>query len=1326
MKKRFTSFLAALALLVFMMPSQAGWGQTKDDPTVLFHETFGNNPNSARAWNDSYSVKSGVEAVYSGITSYTVSNVKQGKNTTGQTLSGLNQSTANTDAYIIFGPLNVSNYESLNVTYYWKAGSITNNTYSTHLYYATSSNGTYTEVSGTGNGATTFVQRSYSLPESCQISTLYLKVVFNTSNTQAIIDEFELKGISSGGSYTITVQSNNSTFGTVSLSGNVITGSPNSGYRYASPAYTVTSGTATVSQSGNDFTVTPSSDCTVQINFEAIPKHTATFSVNGNTSQTASVAEGAAITFPSDPANISGRKFVGWVTETIAEPTDEEPSFVNTATETMGNSNVTYYAVFATATASGDHVETLTQTLEYDTWTYGGATTNITGNSPYRLFHDGGYVESAAFDLSKLSKVIVYGGSYGGNYTSLTIGDVDNNKWKDVNVSGNSQTGENTFTDGNSLSGTKKLRVTSTCGSSSKALSGVRMTKVKIYTMEASYIYSEYCTNVEVYTITAASNNTDYGTVSLSGEVITGSPQSGCRYATPAYTVSPANSATVVQDGNEFTVTPSANTTVTINFELIPTYTLSSAVSPENAGMVTLGASSGLLEGATVSAEAAANAGYKFTGWSISGTGATLSSPTDNPTTVTIGTANATVTATFEEVTTYAITYSVNGVPNTVNVEENTAVDLSAPSSALIPVGYVFKGWRIATLDPTDTDPNDYVTSATSTADITYYAVMAAESLSNSTYTLNYDTDVSSLSLGYGTAVGVTASDGSAWVVKAYKNNGMQINTGKNSSIKVPICSGNIQSIAITCTVAKAVGFSIIDYSGSGTITYVVYGTEATSQTLDLSSHSVTCGYIVPKGGSTSITNIVVTYKVTTYSNFCTSVSTIALTDDVTIDGNLNISYELTVPSGKTLTVTGNLINTNPANLVIEDGGQLIIPDNTKVKATVQKATAGSSAEKTEANNLYAISSPVDGIEISSFAQGYAPSGAHNVYRYDEPSNCWQEYRNTSNVFTTLTNGRGYLYRSSEAGVDFAGDVTGGDEDGEVKYTLSYAYGVAKYKGLNLVGNPFTHNITWNNLTLENVEKGGCYVLNETPGGANQGKWQAVVKESVDIKPTQAFFVQATDERASITFKNTAGGGKGENYANDNIMFSVKNSKCSDEAYVMFAEGHGLNKIEHRNSEIPMLYIMNNGQNYAIADMSDDTEVINIGFEAKTMGQYTFSIKTEGQYSYMHLVDKLTGEDVDMLVEDSYTFVGAPNDRKDRFVLNLNYNAANINTDSDIFAYQSGSDIIIRGDGELHVFDVMGRLVLTQRVNGVETISVQSQGVYIFKLNGMTQKIVVR
>ena len=193
MKKKLRLMMTMLLLAVM----GSAWAQ---DPQVLFHETFGNNSGSARAWDDSYSVKSGIPDVYSGISGYTVANAKQSKNTMGSTGSGLTQSTQGIDASIIIGPLNVSGYNSLNLTYQWKAASI-KGTYYTSAYYATSSTGAYVSLNGTGNGATTFVERSYTLPEEAQVSTLFLKIVFNTSNTQAIIDEVELTG-NSGGSVT--------------------------------------------------------------------------------------------------------------------------------------------------------------------------------------------------------------------------------------------------------------------------------------------------------------------------------------------------------------------------------------------------------------------------------------------------------------------------------------------------------------------------------------------------------------------------------------------------------------------------------------------------------------------------------------------------------------------------------------------------------------------------------------------------------------------------------------------------------------------------------------------------------------------------------------------------------------------------------------------------------------------------------------------------------------------------------------------------------------------------------------------------------------------
>ncbi len=98
-------------------------------------------------------------------------------------------------------------------------------------------------------------------------------------------------------------------------------------------------------------------------------------------------------------------------------------------------------------------------------------------------------------------------------------------------------------------------------------------TQLRIKTIQITY------TIAPSYTIYAQSNNTAYGTVSLSGETITASPTEGHRVSTTnPYTISPAESATVVQNGNDFTVTPTANTTVTINFEAIPTHTVSFSV----------------------------------------------------------------------------------------------------------------------------------------------------------------------------------------------------------------------------------------------------------------------------------------------------------------------------------------------------------------------------------------------------------------------------------------------------------------------------------------------------------------------------------------------------------------------------------------------------------------------------------------------------------------------------------------------------------------------------------------------------------------------------
>lgn len=71
---------------------------------------------------------------------------------------------------------------------------------------------------------------------------------------------------------------------------------------------------------------------------------------------------------------------------------------------------------------------------------------------------------------------------------------------------------------------------------------------------------------LSAYTVQAISNDTELGTVSLSGKEITAQPADGCGFAYPAYTVL-SGSAEVVKNGTVFTVYPSSDCTVRINFE---------------------------------------------------------------------------------------------------------------------------------------------------------------------------------------------------------------------------------------------------------------------------------------------------------------------------------------------------------------------------------------------------------------------------------------------------------------------------------------------------------------------------------------------------------------------------------------------------------------------------------------------------------------------------------------------------------------------------------------------------------------------------------------
>lgn len=718
--------------------------------------------------------------------------------------------------------------------------------------------------------------------------------------------------------------------------------------------------------------------------------------------------------------------------------------------------------------------------------------------------------------------------------------------------------------------------------------------------------------------------------------------------------------------------------------------------------------------------------------------------------TFTMPEANVTVNATFAEDATYTITYVENGV--TAYTDEdipNGAIGNNLPDTPFntVPVNLEFVGWSTSEIGTYTTTAPDIATEEYNVIDdVTFYAVYKYDysyTTGGGTSTWTKVTDDSTLRAGdqlviasdaqgkvagnisseIMSAVNATFADG---IMNALPNDAVVLTLG-GSSGSWTLSNNSSQLLGATAVKKLAWGsgtttWSISIADGNATIQngtstygrflYNVDNPRFTTYTSDPQANMLLPQLYRSEGGSTTISGTYYLTSVTVKNEDAT------ISSETNWDGNNIIDAEIIVANTGKLTVGGLLISPDADFLTINDGGQLVC-GNDGVQATFKKAIAQTTitGDVTDNKHWYAISSPVNTPTITSVTNlvNAGEGFKYNLFRYNEAESTWEAYNTTNHPeFIALENGRGYLYRNNlENGViAFAGTVN----VSPVSVDLT-ASGEGIVKGFNLIGNPFGEDISMTNITGKSFS--GGYIL------SNEGAWNPTIQTT--IHPCQGFLVQvAAGEKISI---NNPAVAKNTTYNQEYLQFVVANNDYEDVAYALFDKGYGLNKINHRNADVPMLYIPQNGQDYAIAMMNDNIKVFGLNFKAATMGQYTLSYKANGEYNYLHVIDRLTGSDVDMLLEGEYKFIATPNDKDNRFIVKLEYMPDYSESDDEIFAYQTGSEVLVSGSGELQIFDVTGRQVMTTTINGAEAISVPAQGVYIFRLVGnevKTQKIIVR
>ena len=398
-------------------------------------------------------------------------------------------------------------------------------------------------------------------------------------------------------------------------------------------------------------------------------------------------------------------------------------------------------------------------------------------------------------------------------------------------------------------------------------------------------------------------------------------------------------------------------------------------------------------------------------------------------------------------------------------------------------------------------------------------------------------------------------------------------------------------------------------------------------------------------------------------------------------------------------------------SITIADGGQLV-HNNTGVAATVKKTIEGYGEANVETKlGYYFIANPltssVDPVDAGLITEG------DNYDLYDWYASAeleWQNYKEDE-FNLSYNNTPAYLYANMNT-VELAFNGTVRNSENRVSTTVYVANN--EFGAWNLIGNPFVCNAYLVNNTGAALP---YYKMNTTGDG-----YDAVTGEA--IAPVTGIFYE-TPANGSVYFTREAPANNGKGVLNMNLR---SNNKQLDNAIVRFGEGQQMSKMSFRANS-SKIYMPVEGKDYAIANAGNEGEM-PVSFKAENNGNYSISINAEEvSFAYLHLIDNMTGADIDLLSTPSYSFEARTTDYANRFRLVF----ATGNNNEDSFAFFSNGSMVINNEGNatVQVIDVTGRIIMSESINGSANINVNAApGVYMIRLvngdNTKVQKVVVK
>ena len=469
-----------------------------------------------------------------------------------------------------------------------------------------------------------------------------------------------------------------------------------------------------------------------------------------------------------------------------------------------------------------------------------------------------------------------------------------------------------------------------------------------------------------------------------------------------------------------------------------------------------------------------------------------------------------------------------------------------------------------------------------------------------------------------------------------------------------------------------------------------------------------------------------------------------------------NIAAHLTVSSNEPLSL-GNFIQTQNFQYVRDYLGNgsyfyyypyctSLIPNNDI------KANSVSTKIQLPTNQWSFISLPYD-VNVSDVK---VPEGVMWVVRkYNGANRAAMSGDTWENVTSgqMLNAGEGYIFHcvdesgsSSGSYVEFEFPaVNNGNKNNVFAYndvtkTLNeYPAEFSHNRGWNLIGNPYPAYFNSQYIDFAapiTVWNGSGYTA------------YSLTDDDYILRPNEAFFVQCKKKKKDVTFSKE---GRTHDYlllsnssysnararSNDSrsiLNFVLSDDNYSDRARLVINDAAAFDyemdkdasKFVGSNADVPQIYIIDNGVNFAIDERPIGNGEYALGMRFGKEGSYSISLNAVNSDYDVVLIDKEKDLTVN-LTNENYTFTASAQTTNNRFAVTVFPNSSeptDCNLATETAKYRiDGNKLVVNGKVAVSVATIDGKVIFDGIVDG--TVELPS-GLYILSIDNETYKVVIK